>query len=390
MEDEETVGSIAGKLRQRQSWVSQVREQVGKSLLTQIREIAALRGYGGRCGVSDYYWHKLYDPSYLYGEGASDFLGWKLQQPFSLALNPRDSVLPAWDKSVFKVLATAGGLPVAPIRACFNRASQVSPLLGVHLPTTERVAAFLRDPSNFPLFAKPAYSEQGIGSAYLQDYDAAADALILIDGSTIALQEFLRRLEAPVNRHHHRPECGFLFLEPLKPAPEITAITQWNAVCSVRLVCLNGNEGVTPIRAVWKIAVRPNHVDNFSMGKYGNLLANVDLETGEVSRVLSGFWPETRQLLQHPATGVSFEGFHLPQWQAVLEICRKAGPVFPRMKLHTWDIALTDQGPIILELNDLGGSQLPQMHGRGLLTRQTREFLKRYGAKGANSWIADL
>jgi Sugar-transfer associated ATP-grasp len=390
MSDSENQQSIASRLAKYRGWMQQAREQTGKSFATQIREISSLRSFGGQCGVSDYYWHKLYDESYQVGRGARDFLGWKLQQPFSLALNPRDSVLPAWDKSVFKVLATSAGLPVAPIKAFYSRAKRISPLLGVHLPTPEATAGFLKDHSVYPLFAKPAYSEQGLGSAYLKGYDGASDSLVLIDDSTLPLAAFLQRLKEPVNRHHHRPEAGFIFCEPLKPASEIQAITQWSAVCSVRVVCLNGADEVKPIRAVWKIAVAPNHVDNFSMGRYGNLLGNVDLDTGEVSGVIDGFWPETRILTRHPVTGVSFAGFHLPGWNQVLEICRNAGAVFPRMKLHTWDIALTDEGPVILELNDLGGSQLPQMHGRGLLTGETREFLKRYGGGATNSWIANL
>ena len=74
-----------------------------------MREILALKKLGGQCGISDYYWYKLYDSDYLQGRGVEDFLGWRLQAELSLALNPRHVVLPAWDKTVFMTMADSVG-----------------------------------------------------------------------------------------------------------------------------------------------------------------------------------------------------------------------------------------------------------------------------------------
>lgn len=370
-------------------WAAQVRAETGKSVSRQLREISALSKKGGQCGVSDYYWYKLYDDRYLV-DGTGAFLGWRLQQRLSLALNPRNAVLPAWDKCVFLQLSSAAGLPVAPVSACFHPASRLSPDLGLHLKTKAEVARYLRDPSRYPLFAKPAYSQQGYGSAYLSGFDPATDRLSLLDGETLPLDTFLKRIDAPVDHRYHRPECGFLFQQPLALAPEILELTGWPAICGVRIVCLNGPDGVRPIRAIWKVAVPPNHVDNFSLGKYGNLLANVDLQTGEISRVINGFWPQTRILSSHPVSGKSLTGFRLPGWDRILEACNRGGAVFPLMKIHHWDFAITDDGPKILELNDLGSTEFLQVHGRGLLTEPTRAFLKRHADVAAHAWIKSL
>ena len=109
------------QLKEYREWAALAQQQTGKNLITQGREIKALKSMGGQCGISDYYWYKLYDQKYQKGRGAPDFLGWCLQEQFSLALNPRYAVLPAWDKLVFAQIAAASGLPVAPIRACFHR-----------------------------------------------------------------------------------------------------------------------------------------------------------------------------------------------------------------------------------------------------------------------------
>ena len=383
-------GRRAAQLDEYRAWAALAQQQTGKGILEQMREIRALRDTGGRCGISDYYWYRLYDDDYLLGGGRHEFLGWRMQASFSYALNPRTAVLPAWDKYVFMLMARSAGLPVAPIRACFHPSDRISEALGHHLKTVGDVRSFLKDPTVYPLFGKPAFSQQGYGSAYLAGYDSALDRLNLLDGASLPLDEFLKRLTETVDRRYHKPECGYLFQESFAPAPEILAFTKWPAICGVRVVCLNGPAGARPIRAMWKVAVPPNHVDNFSLGKYGNLLANVDLESGEVSRMVNGFWPTTRVLEHHPNSGQPVQGFRLPGWDLVLDACRRGGAAFPLMKIHHWDFALTSQGPLILELNDVGATEMAQLHGRGLLTPATREFLKRHGDTRAHPWVKAL
>jgi len=389
-EDENPVRRRTAQLNEYREWAALARQQTGKTLRTQIREILALGNGGGRCGITDYYQHKLYDDAYLQGRGRADFLGWRLLQEFSLALNPRYAVLPAWDKVVFAEIAGASGLPIAPVRACFHRADRISPALGIHLKSREMTGSFLRDASVYPLFGKPAFSQMGLGAAYLAGYEQATDTVRLLDGKAIVVDDFLRRLDQSVDRRYHKPECGYLFQECLTLAPEIQAFTHWPAQCGARLICLNGPDGVQPIRATWKIAVPPNQTDNFVLGVSGNLLASVDLVSGEVSRMIGGFWPKTRVFEKHPISGQDVRGFRLPGWTRVLDACRHGAAVFPLMRIHHWDFAFTDRGPVILELNDIGGTNIPQMHGLGLLTGEVRTFLKRHANRQEHPWIKAL
>ena len=300
---------MLSRLATYRNWQRLATAQTGKSALQQVREILALKHMGGQCGISDYYWYKLYDSDYLQGRGAEDFLGWRLQAELSLALNPRHVVLPAWDKIVFMTMADSVGLPVVPTVATFKATSRLPAIFGKHLRNTADAATFLRDPGVFPLFGKPAYSQQGHGSAYLARYEKDSDCLVLLDGKSIAVEQFLTWLENPVDHRYHKPECGYLFQQPLKLAEPIEQLTGWKAICGARVICLNGPDGSTPLRAIWKIAVPPNHVDNFSLGKYGNLLADIDPATGAISRVLGGLWPETKLLSRAPCVRCFLQGF---------------------------------------------------------------------------------
>jgi hypothetical protein len=381
---------LLARLKEYREWVQLAEAQTGKSLLTQAREILELKRAGGGCGITEYYWFKLYDASFQWGRGAPDFLGMRLEAAFNWALNPRHAVLPAWDKVVFLQLASAAGLPVPIAKASFHRAHRLPKVCGQHLNTLDDAGRYLRDSDNYPLFAKPAFSQQGIGSTYLANYDGVTDSVVLIDGERVPVVSFVERLVRTVDYRYHRPECGFLFQQPLRLAPEIEQLTAWSAICGVRIICLNTPDGIIPLRAVWKVTVPPNSVDNFHMGAYGNLVADVDVLTGEVGRVVNGFWPHTQLIEKHPQSGVSFSGFRLPGWNQLLQACRDAGPVFPLMKVHHWDFALTDSGPVILELNDMGGTQIVQLHGRGLLNEKTRAFLKQHADRKAHPWVNDL
>ncbi|UCV01948.1 sugar-transfer associated ATP-grasp domain-containing protein [Dechloromonas denitrificans] len=379
------VNSLKARLETYRNWQRLATQQTGKSPLQQFREILALKKTGGQCGISDYYWNKLYDSTFLLGRGIEDFLGWRLHSELSLALNPRNVVLPAWDKTVFMTMADSVGLPVVPTVATLKTSSRLPAVLGKHLRNIAEAATFLRDPSVFPLFGKPAYSQQGYGSAYLAGYEQASDCLVLLNGERIAVEKFLIRLERTVDHRYHRPECGYLFQKPLRLAESIEQLTGWPAICGARIVCLNGPDGSSPLQAIWKIAVPPNHVDNFGMGKHGNLLADVDPATGTIGRVISGLWPETKLLNEHPISGNSFEGFQLPDWPQVLESCHALGDLIPMMQIQHIDFAFTNEGPKILELNDIGG--IAQLHGRGLLTERTRSFLKQFGNRTCHPWI---
>lgn len=382
--------TIQSRLATFRHWQQLAEQQTGKGTLRQIREILALRKMGGQCGLSDYYWYKLYDDTYLEGRGAQDFLGWRLQAQVSLALNPRHVVLPAWDKTVFMTMADSVGLPVVPTVATFKACARLPGIFGKHLRTRAEAAEFLRDPAVYPLFGKPAYSQQGYGSAYLDRYDPTQDRLLLLDGGSMPVDEFLKRLDTAVDHRYHRPECGFLFQQPLRLAEPIERLTGWKAICGARVVCLNGPEGTTPLRAIWKIAVPPNHVDNFSLGKYGNLLADIAPKDGSISRVVGGLWPETRLLDAHPVSGQPFAGFRLPDWPQVLEYCQAIGQLIPMMRIQHIDFAFSDSGPRILELNDIGGTEIAQLHGHGLLTEAACRFIKRFGNTNAYSWINGL
>lgn len=89
-------------------------------------------------------------------------------------------------------------------------------------------------------------------------------------------------------------------------------------------------------------------VDNMGAG---NLAAPVDINTGIVTGpgVYSDITREDEAI--HPLTGRSITGFSLPYWKEVLDLSRRAALHSPENRSVGWDIAITENGPELIEGN---------------------------------------
>jgi hypothetical protein len=54
----------------------------------------------------------------------------------------------------------------------------------------------------------------------------------------------------------------------------------------------------------------------------------------------------------------------MPDWQAAIDLARDAHAIFPEFGVCGWDIAMTDEGPKIVECNDNPSHSLYQLAAR--------------------------
>ena len=87
-------------------------------------------------------------------------------------------------------------------------------------------------------------------------------------------------------------------------------------------------------------------VDNVHLGGMG---CGVNIETGVVETPAydKHYFPYT----DHPITNKKIIGFRIPQWKAVKQFALDAAKVTPQLRYTSWDIAVTENGPILLEGN---------------------------------------
>lgn len=237
------------------------------------------------------------------------------------------------------------------------------------LRSSDDVAAFLRT-APYPLFGKPVTGIYSVGTVALNGYDGASDSVRTRDGRTASLASFAAEL-TPFER------WGYLFQETLRPHPAARAMVG-ERIATVRMVVLLDDGGPELLRALWKVPVGAHVADNF--WRHGNMLAALDPADGRITRVVRGVGHRQVEVLSHPDTGHDLVGQRLPDWAAATALCLGAAASLPGLGMQAWDVALTDEGPLLLEVNNGGDFNLPQhAFGQGIYQGRLRELAERHG-----------
>ena len=159
--------------------------------------------------------------------------------------------------------------------------------------------------------------------------------------------------------------------EVIQQHPTVAALNP-SSVNSLRLVTFLNYDG-TPefIYCVIKMGGQGSFVDN---QESGGLHCPLDPRTGRIFGIAhtGKYVPYER----HPATGVGFVGYVIPMVPEAIELCLRAALVEPRIRYVGWDVAITDDGPIIIEGNSYPGTDFWQLPEYGEAEFGLREWFK--------------
>ena len=126
------------------------------------------------------------------------------------------------------------------------------------------------------------------------------------------------------------------------------------SVNTVRITTIKGKI----VSVALRMGAEGSFVDN---GGSGGIFAGVDPDTGIV--ITQGADLSEHRFLSHPTTGVVLTGFQIPQWDNVKQTIAEATKVIPNALVVGWDIAITDNGPALIEGNGYPGVQILQTAG---------------------------
>lgn len=293
------------------------------------------------------------DEYHVYGlgtksdEAASTFQGTLAYKRLNARLCDLRWRLVLEDKMLSSTLLHAFGIKTPAIKAMVGSA-RVYP----DAERCENVASVVRflESHPAPLFAKPVFGYQSRGVALIERAPPGWPRLRIN-------AEFETDAEA-LAKAMLEQEGGYMLQENVIQHEAIRALAG-DAVSTVRLM-LTFDEGRVQLqRAVWKICAGGNEADNFR--REGNLLGHIDLESGRLTRVITRNETGIEDVAQHTDTGASFDDFSLPHWQELKDMAMVAAPLFPGIRVQSYDIAITDDGPCLIEVNDLGDFLILQL-----------------------------
>lgn len=348
-----------------------VERHYGVSIVRQFSGLLALRFGPGRIGPGDYYAYRLFEPD-IPTEEKYRFIGWQAEAWLDSLNDPRWHCL-GLDKVLMYALLRDSGIPIPETIAIFLPGRKRILSGTRHLGSEAELHQWLRDFANYPFFSKPSASGFGRGSHWAVGYDPQDDSVNLIGGRKINVEQFSQSFR-------DMEKLGYLFQVPLVHDPRLIEALGFTPSSLRIMILIDEKEGPLIHRAFWKMPTGYNHCDNFDSGKSGNIAASLELDTGRVVRAISSAGIDLQEVRVHPDSGIQLGDMVVPDWNTVKDFAADAALILPKLGFQQWDIALTDRGPVALEVNlfGTGGGDLTQvLYRKGLLDNVMLRFLKR-------------
>jgi len=259
-------------------------------------------------------------------------------------LNPQEWESVLQDKGIFSRICLAAGLPVPALYGLFFQKNAGWTVRGkVPQNSTEWEEFFLREcPEEFVV--KPCRGAYGSGIVVVTRHENRFESH---DGQSWDAPGLVGKLMGD------KEYTSFVIQERLHNHPSLAAMGG-GGVHSFRLVTYVDSGGFAKVVAAdMKLIVGRSVVSNLAHGLHGNLIADIERTTGRLKKALimdveqGGY----REVACHPDSGIALEGFQIPGWEKIVKVAVDAAGFFLPVRTVGWDIALSENGPRILEGN---------------------------------------
>jgi len=154
------------------------------------------------------------------------------------------------------------------------------------------------------------------------------------------------------------PGNHLLFQPVVRQHPALHALNP-SAVNTLRLATVRSGGDITIVAAVLRVGRDGNIVDNSSLG---GMTVPIDLQTGALGRYArTKVEFQLNRLDRHPDTNVAFAEIVIPFWSEVCDLVRRGAEAFVSLGTIGWDIAITPDGPVVIEANGPWGVEVFQL-----------------------------
>jgi glutathione synthase/RimK-type ligase-like ATP-grasp enzyme len=286
----------------------------------------------------------LFDPN-LPDEELSNYISRTYLTKLQKALNPAAWVPLLKDKGIFYRYCTALGVPVPKLYAIFFRDNAGWSFDGSVPASRDKWEKFIesRLPSEFVI--KPSQGSFGEGVNIFCRTNAG---FINAFGKQCSAADIYETMLLDPKYD------SFIIQQRLKNHPDLVHLTGTQSLHTVRLVTSVDAAGHSrAIHARLKLSSGQTVTDNWRHGQGENAKAELSLGEGVLGRVIipAPDGPGVKVIHTHPKTGIHFDGFRLPFWKQACSLVERAAIKFLPIRTIGWDVALTPDGPIILEGN---------------------------------------
>lgn len=173
-------------------------------------------------------------------------------------------------------------------------------------------------------------------------------------------KEYSKDIEDKKEYFNHAIQNRIFLEELVLQHPDLNILCD-KSVNTMRIMTFN-NKGNS--RIIWmglRVGNGINSIDNFHAKGMG---VNIDIDTGKLVGVAID--KDLNEYKEHPVSHVKFDGFQIPYFKEAKELVLKASLESDKILVVGWDVAITPNGPIIIEGNRRPGFDLVQvLEGKG-------------------------
>ncbi len=340
-----------------------VARKSGRSPLQIGREFNALNKSFRKVSIAEYVRWGLYDTSRFDDAARAEFISNDVHWPMVHTVNEPGWQACAEDKVMASTILAAGGVAVPDTIAVIDTSQRIYPGMP-KIATAERLRDVILGCGTTQLFGKMLGGMVSFGAFRVLDADQTH---ITCDGHApmtydTFLDEFLGGHSYLLQRRLDNHGDLDPYASGLATVRMVNLVRSDDILCPVCIVSMPQGSNVAD--TLW----RP-----------GNIACHVDFASGKIRTIVRRNGHDIDFLPDHPdAAGLM--GRALPHWEKLRDVNERAAQIFAPIPYQSTDIAITPDGPVVVELNYGSGFGLPQnASGRGLLTPPVRAFFEQGG-----------
>lgn len=347
-------------------YLRHAQKKSGRGPMELAREFFRLHRGPGKLTWPEYIQYGVYDTNRYSPEDQSQFLTNTLHWPITHVCCDMTWQSTTEDKWLCSHILARSAIRVPQTLAVIDKTERTYP--ETHkIWTVEHLRDFVTSQDTLPLFGKENRGICSFGAFLVQE--ANEKAMLLKGHGWLEYDTFMDQFVGTTPYLLQRLETNHSFFNRYT-----------DGLATVRVCVLNSKDGVKIPFAILKLPSRDNVADSF--WRPGNLACNLDLQSGEILTARSKDKLGTTDHMVHPDTDEPLVGEIVPMWDRVMEMARTCAPIFQSVRYQSMDIAITQNGPVLIEINTGGGFDLPQLaSGMGFLTDEVRDFFRTCGYK---------
>ena len=262
------------------------------------------------------------------------FLSYGEAEVYWKILNPNKYSALARDKFITHLVLEKAGIPMPKLYVYYNSEEH----------DFDDIYNRLKNQNVKQCVVKPAAdSAHGSGVFVCNNiiYSEQDCKLIKSNGEVISLINLL-------NENKYTP---LLFEEKVAQTTQINEINP-SSINTIRfMTALYPNKDVKIIATFMKFGRKGSDIDNAGNG--GNVDCGIDFERGMCyNTVQFNSFNDITKISNHPDTNSLIEGIIIDNWDMIVERIKSYQAKVPNLKMIGWDIALTDEGPKVIEINN--------------------------------------